>query len=48
MENGNGKWKPALSDYLFGIQHNLLELAGLSKALDDLVGNISSEVHTEG
>lgn len=33
--------------YLFSIQHYLLELARLSKALDDLVGDISSEVHTK-
>lgn len=33
--------------YLFSIQHYLLELARLSEALDDLVGDISSEVHTK-
>ena len=35
------------SDYLLGIQHYLLELARLCKALDDLAGDVSSEVHTE-
>lgn len=36
-----------LLDYLFSIQHYLLELARLSEALDDLVGHVSSEVHTK-
>ena len=39
--------KGMLLDYLFSIQHDLLELAGLSEALDDLVGDVSSEVHTK-
>lgn len=33
--------------YLFSIQHNFLELARLSEALDDLVGDIGSKVHAE-
>lgn len=34
-------------DYLFSVQHNLLKLASLSEALDDLAGDVSSEVHTK-
>lgn len=37
-------WAP---NYLFSIQHYLLELARLSKTLDHLIGDISSEVHTK-
>lgn len=33
--------------HLFSVQHNLLELARLGKALDDLVGDISSEVDAQ-
>lgn len=39
MEKGSG--------YLLSIQDYLLELAGLSEALDDLVGDVRSEVHTK-
>ena len=39
MQNG--------SSYLFSIQNYFLELARLSEALDDLVGDVSSEVHTK-
>lgn len=47
-----GNWKmekggSEIPDYLFSVQHYLLELASLSKALDDLVGDVSSEVHTK-
>lgn len=41
-----GKWE-VIRGYLLSIQHYLLELAGLSKALDDLVRDVSSEVHTK-
>lgn len=34
-------------DYLFSIQHYLLELTRLCKALDHLVGDVSSEIHTK-
>lgn len=33
---------------LLGIENNLLELASLCKALNDLIGNIGSEVDAEG
>ena len=37
----------AFPDYLFCVQHYLLELASLSEALDDFVGDISSEIDTK-
>lgn len=33
--------------HLFSVQHDLLELACLGKALNDLVGDISSEVDAQ-
>lgn len=41
------QFKKKKSCNLFSIKNNLLELARLSKALDDLVGDVSSEVHTK-
>ena len=34
--------------HLFGIEDDLLELSGLCKALNDFIGNVGSEVDTEG
>lgn len=34
--------------HLLGIKHNLLELSSLCKALNDFVGDIGSEIDTEG
>lgn len=33
---------------LLGIEDNLLELSSFGKALDDLIGDVGSEVDTEG
>lgn len=37
----------AADSYFFGIKDDLLELSSLRKALNDLVGDVSSEVHTK-
>lgn len=39
-------WLSALTN-LLGIEDNLLELSRLSKALDDFVGYVGSEVNAE-